>query len=91
VLHAQITGSQLTGQLRVHPANIVNLEASRDRILINLEDRQPLLGHLVINATGPSTKFTATRSILLQNLLRRACSPPTTPTWGFALTSITRW
>ncbi len=76
VLHAQITGSQLTGQLRVHAANIENLEASRDRILTNVENRQPLLGHLVINATGPSTKFTATRSVLLQNLLRRALVAP---------------
>jgi uncharacterized NAD(P)/FAD-binding protein YdhS len=76
VLHAQITGSQLTGQLRVHPANIVNLEASSDRILVHLEDRQPLLGHLVINATGPATRFTATRSVLLQNLLRRGLLTP---------------
>ena len=76
VLHAQITGSQLTGQLRTHAASIENLEASRDRILINLQDREPLLGHLVINATGPATKFTATRSALLQNLLRRALVAP---------------
>jgi uncharacterized NAD(P)/FAD-binding protein YdhS len=76
VLHAQITGSQLTGQLRVHAANIENLEASRERILVQLEGRQPLLGHLVINATGPSTRFTATQSVLLQNLLRRALVAP---------------
>jgi uncharacterized NAD(P)/FAD-binding protein YdhS len=33
-------------------------------------------GDLVINATGPSTKFTATRSVLLQNLLRRGTIAP---------------
>ena len=31
---------------------------------------------LVINATGPSTRFTATRSVLLQNLLRRGAVAP---------------
>lgn len=76
VLHAQITGSQLTGQLRVHAASIENLEASRDRILVHLAGRQPLLGHLVINATGPSTTFTKTRSVLLQNLFRRGLVAP---------------
>jgi len=30
----------------------------------------------VINATGPSTRFTATRSALLQNLLRRGLIAP---------------
>jgi uncharacterized NAD(P)/FAD-binding protein YdhS len=82
VLHAQITGSQLTGQLRVHAANIENLEASRDRILIHLQGRQPLLGHLVINATGPSTTFTATRSVLLHNLLRRELVTPDATNMG---------
>ncbi|MCV7225523.1 FAD/NAD(P)-binding protein [Mycolicibacterium komossense] len=87
VLHAQITGSQLTGQLRAHAANIEVLEASRDRILVHLQDRQPLLGHLVINATGPATKFTATRSVLLQNLLRRDLVAPDETNMGVRVDS----
>jgi uncharacterized NAD(P)/FAD-binding protein YdhS len=75
-IHAQITSSQLTGQLQVHAGGIVKLAASQDRIRIELGDHQWLEGDLVINATGPSTKFTATRSALLQNLLRRGAIAP---------------
>ena len=43
---------------------------------MHLEDGEPIAGGLVINATGPSTKFTSTRSVLLQNLLRRGAVAP---------------
>lgn len=78
-IHSQITSSQLTGQLQVHAGAVVNLEDSSERILVELEDGRSLQGDQVLNATGPATKFTATQSILLQNLLRRgAVSPDTT-------------
>lgn len=73
---AQITGSQLTGQLRVHAASIEALEADGDAVAVRLADGRTLTGDLVINATGPATKFTATRSPLLQNLLRRGLVAP---------------
>jgi uncharacterized NAD(P)/FAD-binding protein YdhS len=76
VIHSQITGSQLTGQLRVQAAGIARLEAVQDRIVVQLDDGVTLSGDLVINATGPSTRFTATRSLLLQNLLRRGVVAP---------------
>jgi uncharacterized NAD(P)/FAD-binding protein YdhS len=76
VIHAQIAGSQLTGQLRVHAAGIVQLEAAEDRMVVRLADGATLSGDLVINATGPSTRFTATRSVLLRNLLRRDVVAP---------------
>jgi len=75
-LHAQITSSQLTGQLRVHAASITNVEPAADRVRVALADGESVLGDLVINATGPSTRFTATRSTLLQNLLRRGLIAP---------------
>jgi uncharacterized NAD(P)/FAD-binding protein YdhS len=75
-IHSQITSSQLTGQLRVEAGAIEKLKASADRILVELEDGETLEGDLVINATGPSTKFTATQSVLLQNLLRRGAVAP---------------
>ncbi|MET0451264.1 MAG: FAD/NAD(P)-binding protein [Mycobacterium sp.] len=76
-IHSQLTSSQLTGQLQVHANGIVKLEAvSDDRILVHVEDGEPLAADLVINATGPSTRFTATRSTLLQNLLRRGLIAP---------------
>jgi uncharacterized NAD(P)/FAD-binding protein YdhS len=75
-IHAQLTSSQLTGQLQVHAASIARLDASGDRILVELKDRESLDGDLVINATGPSAKFTATKSVLLQNLLGRGLVAP---------------
>jgi uncharacterized NAD(P)/FAD-binding protein YdhS len=76
VIHARVTGAQLTGQLRTHAANIVKLESADERIVVHLEDGESHSGDLVINATGPSTRFTATRSTLLQNLLRRGVVAP---------------
>jgi uncharacterized NAD(P)/FAD-binding protein YdhS len=84
-LHAQITSSQLTGQLRVHASSIVGLEPSADQIRVELADGYSVHGDLVINATGPSTKFAATRSTLLQNLLRRGTIAPDTTDLGVAV------
>ncbi|WP_445165964.1 FAD/NAD(P)-binding protein [Mycolicibacterium sp. Dal123E01] len=81
-LYSQITSSQLTGQLRVHAASITNLAPSGGRIQVDVADGQSVHGDLVINATGPSTRFTATRSVLLQNLLRRGLIAPDTTDLG---------
>jgi len=70
-IHAQITSSQLTGHLEVHAAKIARVEAVGSRIAVHTDDGGSQAGDLVINATGPSTRLTATRSVLLQNLLRR--------------------
>lgn len=75
-IYAQIAGSQLTGQLQVHAGSITKLEAVQDRIRVGLDDGEAVVADLVINATGPSTKFTATRSTLLQNLLGRGVIAP---------------
>jgi uncharacterized NAD(P)/FAD-binding protein YdhS len=76
VIHAQVTGSQLTGQLKVHAASIAKVMAARGRIDVQMDDGSTLSGDLVINATGPSTRFSATRSVLLRNLLRRGAVAP---------------
>ncbi len=70
-IHGQVTGSQLTGQLQVHTAGIDRVEPSGRQILVHCDDGQILTGDLVINATGPAARLTASRSALLQNLLRR--------------------
>jgi uncharacterized NAD(P)/FAD-binding protein YdhS len=75
-IHAQITSSQLTGQLQIHAANIERVEASGDRLGVHLDNGESQTGNLVINATGPVTKLTASRSFLLQNLLRRGLVAP---------------
>ena len=75
-IHAQVTGSQLTGQLQVHAAGIERLEASGSQILVHLANGKSQTGDLVINATGPAARLTASRSGLLQNLLRRGLMAP---------------
>jgi uncharacterized NAD(P)/FAD-binding protein YdhS len=70
-IHAQVTSAQLTGQLTVHAANIERLEAMGGKVRVFLSGGGSLAGDLVINATGPQTRFSATPSVLLQNLLRR--------------------
>ncbi len=75
-IHAQIASAQLTGQLQVHAANIERVEALGERVRVLLSNGKSLEGDLVINATGPQTHFTDTRSVLLQNLLRRGLITP---------------
>ena len=68
-VHAQVASAQLTGQLRVHAANIERVEAAGERVRVHLSEGGPLEGDLVVNATGPQTRFSQTRSVLLQRLL----------------------
>jgi uncharacterized NAD(P)/FAD-binding protein YdhS len=75
-LYAQLTTAQLNGQLQVHAAGIEGARADGNQIRVFLAGGKTLAGDIVINATGPSTKFTATNSILLQNLFRRGLVEP---------------
>ena len=75
-IHAQITGSQLTGQLQIHAAGVERVEASEGKVRVHFGRDTTLEGDLVINATGPATRLTASRSGLLQNLLRRGLVAP---------------
>ncbi len=75
-IHAQITSSQLTGQLRIHAAGIERVQASGGQITVHLDNGESLTGDLVINACGPVTRLSASRSLLLQNLLRRGLVAP---------------
>jgi uncharacterized NAD(P)/FAD-binding protein YdhS len=70
-IHAQVTSAELTGQLQVHAATIERVAESGPQVQVHLSTGEKLAGDLVINATGPQTRFSATRSTLLQNLLRR--------------------
>lgn len=75
-IHAQIASAQLTGQLQVHTANIERVESAGERVRVLLSDQKHLEGDLVLNATGPQTHFVATKSVLLQKLLRRGLIAP---------------
>lgn len=75
-IHAQVATAELTGQLRVHAATIAAVAADGDRVRVELEGGKNLEGDLVINATGPQTRFTALRNPFLQNLLARGSITP---------------
>jgi uncharacterized NAD(P)/FAD-binding protein YdhS len=75
-IHAQVTTAQLTGQLRVQAGRIERVSAEGKQVAVHLGGGKVLAGDLVINATGPHTRLTATGSVLLQNLLRRGLAVP---------------
>jgi uncharacterized NAD(P)/FAD-binding protein YdhS len=70
-IHAQVASAELTGQLQVHSASIERVAEAGSQVQVHLSTGEKLAGDLVINATGPQSRFSATRSTLLQNLLRR--------------------
>lgn len=70
-IHAQVASARLTGQLQVHAASIVRVAAAETLVRVHLSSGDTLAGDLVINATGPQSLFSATRSVFLQNLLQR--------------------
>jgi uncharacterized NAD(P)/FAD-binding protein YdhS len=69
-IYAQVTTAQLTGQLRLHSASIECVAAQGKQVQVHLSDGNRLTGDLVLNATGPQTRFSETTSVLLRNLLR---------------------
>jgi uncharacterized NAD(P)/FAD-binding protein YdhS len=75
-IYAQVTTAQLTGQLRLHAANIERVEAQGKQVCVHLSGGRTLTGDLVVNATGPQTKFSATSSELFKNLLRSGLVAP---------------
>jgi uncharacterized NAD(P)/FAD-binding protein YdhS len=75
-IHAQVTTAQLTGQLQVHAAAIERVEAQGDQVRVHLGGGKTLTGDIVVNATGPQTRFSDTSSVLLRNLLRRGLVAP---------------
>ena len=61
---------------QIHAAGIERVEASGSQVVVHLDNGESQAGGLVINATGPAAKLTASRSILLQNLLQRGLVAP---------------
>ncbi len=54
----------------------MGVEAEGGKVKVNLEGKPSLTGDLVINATGPQTRFSASKSILLGKLLERGLISP---------------
>lgn len=70
-IHAQMTAAQESGQLQVHAAGVERVAAEGKQVRVHLSNGKTLAGDLIINATGPQTKFSDTSSALMKNLLQR--------------------
>jgi uncharacterized NAD(P)/FAD-binding protein YdhS len=79
-IHQQVTAMQQSGQLSVVAAGIERVEAAGAQVSVHLRHADGALstiaGDLVINGTGPQTRFADTQNPLLRNLLRRGLIAP---------------
>lgn len=70
-IHARLATAELTGALRVRAATIVRVAAAGAKARVELEGGGALEGDLVINATGPRTRFSRLENPLLRDLLHQ--------------------
>ena len=79
-IHRQVTAALDSGRLQISRGSVTGVRPADSRIGIDLRARDgrtsTLEAALVLNCTGPHTRFSATRSPLLQNLLRRGLAQP---------------
>jgi uncharacterized NAD(P)/FAD-binding protein YdhS len=75
-IHAQVIASQESGQMQVHAAGIASVAAEGKQVRVTLSNGETLTGDLVINATGPQSRFSNTNSTLMKNLLQRGLVVP---------------
>jgi uncharacterized NAD(P)/FAD-binding protein YdhS len=81
-IHARVTAAVAEGRLKITRGAVTRLEAIGGRIRVHLDGTghsngaNDLDGTLVVNCTGPQTKFSATRSRLLRNLLASGIVQP---------------
>jgi uncharacterized NAD(P)/FAD-binding protein YdhS len=72
-VHRQVTAALESGRLKITRAGVTGVKPLGDKIGVELRARDgavsTLAAALVINGTGPHTRFSATRSGLLQKLL----------------------
>jgi len=79
-IHQQVTAALNAGRLTVAAGSITGLEAAGSRVRVNYRGphggAEHLDGDLVLNCTGPHTRFSATSSPLLRNLLASGAVAP---------------
>lgn len=79
-IHQQVAAALASGKLKITRAAVTGVKARGARIGVELRGADgktsELPADLAINCTGPHTRFTATRSPLLQNLLKSGLAQP---------------
>ena len=98
-IHRQVTAAIDSGRLRISRGAVSRLEPRGAQIRVHLEypkasadagravAPEALDGALVINCTGPQTRFSATRSPLLRNLLASGVAQPDAMDMGIRIDS----
>ncbi len=79
-IHRQVAGALESGRLKITRAAVTGVKPLGGQIGVELRDRAGatslLAAALAINCTGPHTRFSATRSPLLQHLLTSGLAQP---------------
>lgn len=79
-IHRQVAAALEQGRLKITRAGIAAVRPLGDKIDIELKHQDGTTTHLkaalAINCTGPHTRFSATSSVLLQNLLKSGLAQP---------------
>lgn len=68
-IHERVTGAIESGKLTIIKGSIIQVEDDSGRVKVSLDGGTSLIGDLVINCTGPMTRFSETNMPLIQNLL----------------------
>jgi uncharacterized NAD(P)/FAD-binding protein YdhS len=89
-IHREVTAAVEQGRLKIGRASVTGVSPAGDKIRVALRDRDgtpsAVEAALVINCTGPHTRFSATRSPLLKNLLRSGLAQPDSMDMGVKVT-----
>ena len=79
-IHCTLADALASGRLRLTASGVTGIAANGPQVRVQLRDRAGTVAHLdaalAINCTGPLTRFSATRSRLLQNLLASGLVQP---------------
>jgi uncharacterized NAD(P)/FAD-binding protein YdhS len=93
-IHQQVAAALECGRLKISRGAVTRLEAAGPGIRVHVESdahgaksRHTLEAALVINCTGPQTRFSATRSTLLRNLLASGVVQPDEMDMGIRINS----
>ena len=70
----------------MHSAYIERVETDGEKVKVCLEGGESLTGDLVINATGPQTRFSSSKSLLLSKLMEKGLISPDDMDMGIRIT-----
>jgi uncharacterized NAD(P)/FAD-binding protein YdhS len=90
-IHRQVTDALASGRLKITRAAVTGVKPLGTKIGVELRNRDGVISvmeaALAINCTGPHTRFSATRSPLLQQLLQGGYAQPDTMDMGIRVDS----